>query len=188
MRMTKLLSASAIAALALLGFNANAGNIDANAARMTAKNFINQRASAKNVFKAPASVADIKLAYTEPSSVEGNAYYVFNIEGGGWVIVAGYDHARQVLAYSDKGHIDMKDMPANMKGQLNVYKEQIEAMQNYKGKDFTTKAPKRVNPVAPMLKSNWGQQEPMNRLDPKNSSGDITSVGCAPLAMAQVIN
>ncbi len=188
MKMKKLLSAGAIVALALLGFNANAGNVDANAARMAAKSFINQRVNTQGTFKAPASVADIKLVHSEASGVEGNAYYVFNIQGGGWVIVAGYDHAKQVLAYSDKGYIDMKNMPDNMKGQLNVYKEQIEAMQNYKGKDFTVKAPKRVTPVAPMLKSNWGQQEPMNRMCPVNSSNQITSVGCGPLAMAQVIN
>ena len=131
MKMKKLLSAGAIAALALFGLNANAGIIDANAARMTARNFINERVNTQGTFKSTASVADIKLAYTEASNVEGNAYYVFNVEGGGWVIVAGYDHAKQVLAYSDKGYIDMKSMPDNMKGQLNVYKEQIEAMQNY---------------------------------------------------------
>ena len=43
MKMKKLLSAGAIAALALFGLNANAGIIDANAARMTARNFINER-------------------------------------------------------------------------------------------------------------------------------------------------
>ena len=186
MKMKKLLSAGAIAALALFGLNANAGIIDANAARMTARNFINERVNTQGTFKSTASVADIKLAYTEASNVEGNAYYVFNVEGGGWVIVAGYDHAKQVLAYSDKGYIDMKSMPDNMKGQLNVYKEQIEAMQNYKGKDYTVKAPMRVTPIAPMLKTNWGQQEPMNRLCPMAGT-ERTAVGCGPLAMSQVV-
>ena len=42
MRIKKLLLASAIVALALLGFSANAGNVDVNAARMAAKNFFNE--------------------------------------------------------------------------------------------------------------------------------------------------
>jgi len=187
MRMKKLLSASAIAALALLGFNANAGNIDANAARMTAKNFINQRVGAKNTFKAPASVADIKLAYTEASKVEGNAYYVFNVEGGGWVIVAGDDRAKQVLAYGDMGNINMNDMPDNMKGYLKMLKGQIETAQAYKGKTVPVKAIKLSSPVDPLLKTRWGQGEPWNLLCPTNASGQRTSVGCAPLAMAQVL-
>ncbi len=184
--MKKLLSASAIAALALLGFNANAGNIDANAARMTAKNFINQHVGAKSTFKAPASVADIKLAYTEASKVDGNAYYVFNVEGGGWVIVAGDDRAKQVLAYGDKGNIDMNELPENMKGYLNMLKGQIETAQAYKGQTVPVKAVKRSTPVGPLLKTDWDQGEPFNRLCPLNGNGVRTSVGCGPLAMAQI--
>ena len=186
MKMKKLLSASAIAALALLGFNANAGNVDANTARMTAKNFVNQRVGAHKAFQSTASVSDIKLAHTEASSVEGNAYYVFNIQGGGWVIVAGDDHAKQVLAYGDKGNIDMKDLPGGMESQLNQYKKQIEHMQSFKGEVAPIKAYKRSTVVEPLLKTNWGQGEPMNRLCPMNGT-KRTSVGCGPLSMAQIM-
>lgn len=186
MKMKKLLSAGAIVALALLGFNANAGNVDANAARMAAKSFINEHVGAKNAFKAPASVADIKLVYTEASKVEGNAYYVFNIEGGGWVIAAGDDRAKQILAYSENGSIDMKNMPDNMKGYLDMLKGQIETAQAYKGKTAPAKAPKLSAPVGPLLKTTWGQGEPLNRLCPMNGT-KRTSVGCGPLAMAQIM-
>ena len=186
MKMKKLLSASAIVALALLGFNANAGNVDANTARMTAKNFINQRVGAQGSFKSPASVADIRLAHTEASSVEGNAYYVFNIQGGGWVIVAGDDRAKQVLAYGDKGNIDMKDLPDNMKGYLKMLKGQIETAQAYKGQTVPAKTIKLATAVEPLLKTDWDQHEPFNRLCPLNGSGVRTSVGCGPLAMAQI--
>jgi len=187
MKIKKLVSASAFAALALFAIGAQAGNIDSNAARETAKRFINQHASTSRTFKSVAN-ADIRLTHTERSSVSGNAYYVFNLDGGGWVIVAGDDHARQVLAYGNKGNIDMNDMPANMKGQLDLYKRQIEAMQNYKGKLVQKKATNRNIVVEPLLKTTWGQQAPMNQLDPTNSSGETTSVGCGPLAMAQIVN
>ena len=175
-------------ALAVAGLMAaNAGNIDANAARQAANDFIKKNVAAKGMFKAP-SMADIKLAHTEASSVEGNAYYVFNIQGGGWVIMAGDDRAKQVLAYGNTGNLDMNNLPGNMKAYLNMLKGQIETAQAYKGKTVPVKASKRSTPIDPMLKSSWGQGDPWNRLCPTNAMGQRTSVGCAPLAMAQVMN
>ena len=175
-----------LAVLAMSALNAAAGNIDATTARMTANSFLKQKA-ATGKFKA-ASTADIKLAYTEKSSVSGNAFYVFNIDGGGWVIVAGDDRAKQVLAYGNTGNIDMDNMPGNMKAYLNMLKGQIETAQAYKGKTVPVKASKNRTVVEPLLKSSWGQGEPWNLLCPTNSLGQRTSVGCAPLAMAQVMN
>ena len=177
---------ASLAVLAMSALNATAGNIDATTARMTANSFWKQKA-ATGKFKA-ASTADIKLAYTEKSSVSGNAFYVFNIDGGGWVIVAGDDYAKQVLAYGNTGNIDMNNMPGNMKAYLNMLKGQIETAQAYKGKTVPVKASKNRTVVEPLLKSSWGQGEPWNRLCPTNSLGQRTSVGCAPLAMAQVMN
>ena len=184
MKIKKLFSAGALAALAMFAITAQANSIDANAARAAAKNFVNSKAT--KTFKGRAATADIKLAYTEKSDVSGNAYYVFNVEGGGWVIIAGDDHAKQVLAYGDKGNIDMNDMPSNMKSQLYTYKLQIEQIQNYKGKLVAGKAHKNVNVVEPLTKSTWGQNEPMDRFTPTSGSSHY-AVGCAPLAMAQIM-
>ncbi len=180
----KKLSLSCTLALASL-MAANASNIDVNAARMAANNFVKKNMAAQGMLKTPA-LADIKLAHAEASSVEGNAFYVFNIKGGGWVIIAGDDRAKQVLAYGNKGNIDMSELPGSMKDYLDLYKHQIEEMQSYKGQVIPMKAPKRVAPIEPLTKSTWGQQEPMNRQCPTTSSGK-TSVGCAPLAMAQIL-
>lgn len=180
----KKLSFSCVLALAGL-MTANAGNIDVNAARQAANDFLKKNMATKGMFKAPA-MADIKLAHAEASSVEGNAYYVFNINGGGWVIIAGDDRAKQVLAYGDKGNLDMNDLPGNMKGFLNMLKGQIETAQAYKGKTAPDKTIKLSTPVEPLLKTRWGQGEPWNRMCPEYSAGQLTSVGCAPLAMAQI--
>ena len=164
---------------------ANAGSIDVNAARQAANSFLKSKMTAQGMLKAPA-MADIKLAHTEASSVEGNAYYVFNVQGGGWIIMAGDDRAKQVLAYGDKGNIDMNDMPGSMKDYLQLYKNQIEEMQSYKGQLIAKKSIQRNTVVEPMLKSTWGQDEPMDRMCPM-VSGEHAAVGCGPLAMAQIM-
>ncbi len=164
---------------------ANAGSIDVNAARQAANSFLKSKMTAQGMLKAPA-MADIKLAHTEASSVEGNAYYVFNVQGGGWIIMAGDDRAKQVLAYGDKGNIDMNDMPGSMKDYLQLYKNQIEEMQSYKGQLIAKKSIQRNTVVEPLLKSTWGQDEPMDRMCPM-VSGEHAAVGCGPLAMAQII-
>ena len=185
MSIKKFVSASVFAALATLAFNAQAGDIDANAARMMAKNFINQHNATSMSFKAANN--DIKLTHAEKSSVEGNAYYIFNIDGGGWVIIAGDDRAKQVLAYGEEGSIDMNNMPVNMKGYMDRYKAQIETLQKFKGKTEPMKAPKRRTPVAPLLKSlNWSQHVPFYNQCYFN--GSYCSVGCAGLGMAQILN
>ena len=183
MQLNKLIRSGLLAIAAVTSISAVAGNVDVNAARMAANSFLKQKAATG--MKA-AATADIKLAYTEASKVEGNAFYVFNIDGGGWVIVAGDDRAKQVLAYGDKGNIDMNNLPSNMKGFLNMLKGQIETAQAYKGKTVPVKAIKLSTPVEPLLKTRWGQGEPWNLLCPVNASGQRTSVGCAPLAMAQI--
>ena len=171
--------------LAVVGMSYGiAGNVDAEAARIAAGKFLQGNRTRFH----SRSLSDIKLAHTEASSVMGNAYYVFNIEGGGWIIMSGDDRAKQVLAYGTDGSLDMNTMPDNMKGFLNMLKGQIETAQAYKGKTVPVKATKRSTAIEPMLKSNWGQGEPWNRLCPTNSAGEHTSVGCGPLAMAQVIN
>ena len=186
MTLKKLISASAIAALALFGFNANAESVDANTARMAAKSFFNQNVAVKGNLRAAAN-ADVMLTHAEASSVEGNAYYVFNIDGGGWVIIAGDDRAKQVLAYGETGSIDMNSMPENMKGYMDRYKDQIETIQRFNGKTEPMKAPKRRTPVAPLLKSvNWSQHNPFYNQCYFN--GSYCSVGCAGLGMAQILN
>lgn len=186
MKMKQLLKCGLVAALAVVSFNAQAANVDANTAKATANKFIKQKYAQQGKMMAPAT-ADFMLAYTEASSVSGNAYYVFNITGGrGWVIVAGDDLAKQVLAYGDKGNIDMNNLPGSMKDYLNLYKNQIQEMQSYKGQVIPIKTAKRSTVVEPILKSTWGQGNPFNRRIPM-VSGEHASVGCGPLAMAQIM-
>ena len=80
----------------------------------------------------------------------------------------------------------MNDLPGSMKDYLQLYKNQIEEMQSYKGQLIAKKSIQRNTVVEPMLKSTWGQDEPMDRMCPM-VSGEHAAVGCGPLAMAQII-
>ena len=183
MNLKRIIVTSVIAATGMISLTGNAAIVGADAARSAANQFLKQKAT--HMLTAP-SLNDIKLAHAEASSVEGNAFYIFNIKGGGWIIIAGDDRAKQVLAYGDQGNISMNDLPGNMKGYLNMLKGQIETAQAYTGKTVPVKAAKRSATIGPLLKTNWGQGEPMNRQCPMNGSVR-TSVGCAPLAMAQIM-
>jgi hypothetical protein len=101
------------------------------------------------------------LAHVEPSSqVAGaNDFYAFNINGGGFVIIAGEDRAARVLGYSDQGFIDFNNLPSNLKDLLDGYKQEIEFLQTYKDDDLVLKAPSLndAGGVEPLIKSNWGQ-------------------------------
>ena len=174
-----------LTAFAMASLNVNAASIDANAARVAAGKFLQQNTSTRFMNN---SVSSIKLAYTEKSSVCDNAYYVFNIDGGGWVIIAGDDRANQVLAYGTEGSLDMNNLPDNMKGYMNRYKYQIEYLQSGTVTTTARKAPQRVQAVAPLLKSReWAQQSPFNYQCP-TYGGERSSVGCGGLAMAQIVN
>ena len=187
MKIKHLFCSMALAVFALTALNANAGNVDANRARTIASQFIHQQ-NAKGMLKA--HTADLKLVHAEASkAVSGaNAYYAFNLKGGGFVIIAGEDRAPQVLGYSDKGQLDFNNLPYGLQGLLSSYKQEIEFLQNYQGDDLVP-APQSFNAttgVEPLIKTNWGQEMPYYLQCPKEN-GEYCVVGCVATAMAQVM-
>ena len=166
-----------------------ATTIDVNTARSTASNYLKQYASnTPGTLRAPA-IADIKLAYAEESSaISGaNAYYAFNITGGGFIIVAGEDRAYPVLGYSDQGHLDYNNLPDNFKALMRGYKEEIEYLQAHPELNVTP-APRttRGTGVAPLTRTTWGQGMPYYLQCPIYN-GEYCVVGCVATAMAQVM-
>lgn len=189
MKIFKIMSSMALAAIAMTALNANATNIDANTARTLAGQFIQQQ-NAKGTFKAHVALTDMKLTHAEPSKAAAgaNAYYAFNLKGGGFIIIAGEDRAPQVLGYSDKGHLDFNKLPYGLQGLLSCYKEEIEYLQSYNGDDLIY-APQSFNAsssVEPLIKTTWGQEDPYDWQCPKKN-GEYCVVGCVATAMAQVM-
>ena len=166
-----------------------AATIDVNTARSTASNYLKIYASnTPGSLRAPAT-SDIKLAHAEASSaISGaNAYYAFNITGGGFIIVAGEDRAYPVLGYSDQGHLDYNNLPDNFKALMRGYKEEIEYLQAHPELKVTPAVrTNRGTGVAPLIKSNWGQEMPYYLQCPVYN-GEYCVVGCVATAMAQVM-
>ena len=171
---------------------ASANDISVTSAHAIANEFIKQHATnAPGSFKSPAA-ADIKLVHAEPSSkVEGsNVYYAFNIEGGGFIIIAGDDRASRVLGYSDKGRIDFNHLPDPLEGLLDHYKYEIEYIQtNHLDKSqlgFRTSLKDASVIVEPMTTSTWGQENPYNLQCPVYND-EYSRVGCSGICMSQII-
>ncbi len=114
-------------------------------------------------------------------------YYVFNLgDNEGFVIASGDDSAYPVLAYSDKGSLDLDNLPDNVRYWLDFYKTRIEAL---KGLKTTGTKPRRLpaTVVEPMLTTKWGQDHPFNMSCPVNQKGMECATGCVATAMAQVM-
>ena len=138
-----------------------------------------------------ASPANMKLTHAEKSVVnaKANDYYVFNMEGGGYVIVSGDDRAEEILGYGE-GTLDMNKIPANMKWWLGMYKEQIEYLienpnvQVQKLSNSSTML--KASTVSPLLTSQWDQMSPYWNQCP-SYGGSTCLTGCVATAMAQVM-
>ncbi|MBR5698274.1 MAG: C10 family peptidase, partial [Prevotella sp.] len=124
-----------------------------------------------------------------------DAFYVFNAkDNGGFVVVSGDDRTDDILCYSEHGHLDVDQIPENMKWWLDELASQIEAL----GTSLAP-APKMAPAaaIAPLIKSSWGQDAPYNYMCPDGNYVDYDQpgyhaeqrcvTGCVATAMAQVM-
>lgn len=173
--------------LAMTVAGMTAANVDSRAAQSKAVQFLNAQPGTRFM----ASTANVKLVHAEQSSVKAQAcdFYVFNKDGGGFVIVAGDDRAEEILGYGD-GTLDMNNIPANMRWWLGLYKEQIEflidnpKLQVERHSEFSTML--RASIVQPLLTCEWDQESPYWNQCP-SYGGSTCLTGCVATAMAQVM-
>lgn len=112
--------------------------------------------------------------------------YAFNVEGGGFALVCTGNGNTAVAGYSDSGEIDIDQMPDALKTWLKGYQRAMAVSGSLETKEPGWVGP-TVKPVAPLLKTKWGQGAPFNSKCPSN--GKQTAVaGCVPVALAQVLN
>lgn len=126
---------------------------------------------------------------------QATPFYVFNNPvHTGWVIVAGDDRARPILAYGDEDFFDENDVPECVQDWLNGYVEQIEAIDKIKAEPQVVTQESVIaatkTKIAPLLFSKWAQGLPFNQQCPSYSTSDGTKycpAGCVATAMAQLM-
>lgn len=168
--------------VAVTACNAWAARVSENRARAIAGEFFNATMPQK------------------PAIMKGHgsnaAYYVFNNpERPGWVIVAGDDRARTILAYGDEDYFDESEVPECVQEWLDGYVEQIEAIDMIKPESQVDNDASVIgatkSKIAPLLFSKWAQGLPFNQQCPSYSTTDggtsYSPAGCVAIAMAQLM-
>lgn len=121
------------------------------------------------------AASSYKLAW----SASGGGAYVFNREGGGFVIASGDDTVGvALLGYGDTGEIKPETMPPALRDMLDAFA--TGRVEQY------PRSERRQN-IEPLLKTKWGQDVPYNNDCPIYDSHRCVT-GCAATAISQVLN
>ncbi|HOO84527.1 MAG TPA: thiol protease/hemagglutinin PrtT [Prolixibacteraceae bacterium] len=180
-------------------------------ARNVAVNFLNSQnnvlKSAKNselqiIDLAPAHnnrMGSLKSA-GQDTDAPGDVY-LFKHTSTSFVLVAGDDLARPILAYSTNSNIDENNLPVNFLKWVNEYQKQVRYLRNlpqYKsskpnnewqqlenGQNLAKASPNIVNPL---MTTTWNQSPYYNDLCPQaNWYSEKSVTGCVATAMAQIM-
>jgi len=132
-------------------------------------------------------------------------YYVFNVSNGeGFVIVAGDDRVKPILAYSTTGQYDPQNVSEGFAFTLNSFREEIQYVRDHNlsatpdivaewrkvsesgslNRDHQTRVV-----VGPLCQTLWNQNYPWNSQcpeDPEGNGGHVYA-GCVATAMGQVM-
>ena len=176
-----------------------AGPVDQQKAQKTGAKFLSTTTVGQKC-------ADIQLQLVS-AAVDRNGvdYYVFNVENGeGFVIIAGDDRVKPILAYSTTGQYDPNDLADGFRFTLDGFREEIQYVRGHNlsatpdivaewksvsetgslNRGLQTRAV-----VGPLCQTLWNQNYPYNSQCPEDSegSGGHVYAGCVATAMAQVM-
>lgn len=147
---------------------------------------------------------DIQLVYysADRSDID---YYVFNAsDGNGFVVIAGDDRVRPVLAYSTTGSFDPNDVADGFEYTLNSFgieiqyarEHDIEATADIEAEWKSVAETGNIKQgrttravVGPLCQTIWNQNYPWNSQCPEDEegSGGYVYAGCVATAMGQVM-
>ena len=114
---------------------------------------------------------------TATTASPSDAYYVFNNDAGGFVIIAGDDAVTPVLGYTSTGSFDAENLPDGLKDLLKSYERQIAALgDSYQANQTATRAAFTGEKLLNTAK--WNQNEPFNKYTPNNyPTGCVATAG-----------
>lgn len=109
------------------------GSVDAVTAKSRAERFLSSHAAPGRA-SSPLRLVRTVMNSTLP---EVPVYYIFNASNRGFVVVAGDDRAREILAHGDRA-LDMGNLPENMQFWLDCYQRQLEYLQAHPDIEVST--------------------------------------------------
>lgn len=185
-----------IAIFALTIGNILAGPVDAQRAQRLGHSFLSAKALKTDI--------QLNLAYTSATR-DAVDYYAFNVaDGNGFVIVAGDDRVKPILAYSTTGSFDPSDVSDGFGFTLNNFSEEIQYVRDHnltatddikaewksvEENGIVKQGSKGRTVVGPLCQTLWHQNFPYNSQcpeDPEGHGGHVYA-GCVATAMAQVM-
>ncbi len=173
-----------------------AGPVDAQRAQQIGNSFMSAKASKANI--------QTNLVYTSATR-EAVDYYAFNANGNnGFVIVAGDDRVKPILAYSTTGSFDPNNVSDGFEFTLNTFCREIQYIRdnNLEATDdikaewesvaatgFIKQGRSNRAVVGPICETIWNQNWPYNSQCPEDEegSGGRVYAGCVATAMGQVM-
>lgn len=185
-----------IAIFAMLIGKIYAGPVDAQRAQQLGQRFLSAATGLQHT--------EIQLVHTTANRNDVD-YYVFNVGGNnGFVIIAGDDRVKPILAYSTTGCFNPNDISEGFEFKLNSFRQEIQYVREH-NLEATTDIVSEWNSVSkngnitqgrgnravvgPLCQSTWNQNYPYNGQCPKDPSGSGIHVyaGCVATAMAQIM-
>ena len=170
--------------------------------------FMDDLVETDNTLKAAGMRYSTRKATIIPDDNNEPAMYVVNLYPEGWCIVSATKKTQSVLAFSDEGKFDVKELNAES-GLFDWIDENVEIVQLAR-KDTNCGAwinsissnkvvrknaifTQKMRKIGPLLNTSWGQQVPYNNKIPKrcfidNYSGVNVNAyaGCVTIAATQV--
>ena len=149
---------------------ASAAPVDQATAMRKAKSYLTNEMYAGKIM-APAALNPVLLkAEQSGSKLAQPVYYIFNTSTT-FLVVAGDDRAEEILMVGDKP-LDMNRIPDGMQYMLDMYKEEIEFLQERPGlkveklsEIMAAQTPKiKATTYGPLLTALWDQEEPYYNL------------------------
>ena len=169
---------------------AMAGNVTLNKATQIASSFFTETRSAAKVNLVWDGTDGLTRAVTAP------AFYVFNCEGGGFVIISGEDTAVPILGFSRTGSFRTEGMPENIRHWFDSYSAQINYLRNTGERQSSEGAAlweraaregiRSYSEVKRVATPSWGQGSPFNNLCPTVDDGKSVT-GCVCTALCEVM-
>lgn len=165
-------------------FGVRATVVDRQQAAQQARDFMAKNFS-KSATRSAAQTVPLNSVETGQSLV-----YAFNVEGGGFVVVAGDDCVPAILGFSETSAIDPKDIPEGMKDLFAQYQMEMQSMSRSGVRSETMED---LGPqIDHLMASEWGQNAPYNYMCPIHETEDgkrkdRSVTGCVATAMAQIM-